>query len=1077
MKFKLRPIVALSAILVINGCQLSENKVVNAPQSINKSEADITLWPEVQSPLIVNKADQEFVSELLSIMTVEEKVGQLIQAEINVITPEQAKQYHIGSVLNGGGSLPERNKNATAKDWAVFADKFYLASVDKTNGRAGVPIIWGTDAVHGHNNVKGATIFPHNIGLGAARNADLIKKIGAATAKEVRATGIEWVFAPTLAVARNDKWGRTYESYSEHPDLVASYATQMVLGLQGEPNMAEFLDENHVAATAKHFLADGGTIGGDDQGNAQMSETELVAIHNPGYPKAIEAGVQTVMASFSEFNGVKMHGNKYLLNDVLKQRMNLDGFVVGDWNGHGQVPNCTNDSCAQSVNAGIDLLMAPYDWEMMYKNTLAQVKAGEISQARLNEAVSDILLVKKRLGLFEGKKPSMRLLGGNNELIGAQEHRDIARQAVRESLVLLKNNNQILPLKAKQTILVAGSHANDIAKQSGGWSVSWQGTGNTNSDFPGATSIYQGIAQLAQEQGSRAILSIDGSYEQMLEDKPDVAIVVFGEDPYAEGQGDVNTLEFQAGNKKSLALLQSLKAQGVPVVSVFISGRPLWVNPELNASDAFVAAWLPGTEGLGVAQVLFADASTSNLAYDFTGKLSFSWPKLPLQAELNVGDENYDPLFAYGYGLTYQDKVTLKLLEEEVVGLTSDQPQDIHLYTGRPLEPWHVFIKSPNKDQIFSGAFAKLTDGKVQLTSSDKDVQEDALTFSYQDTWFSSLFFGGGKPLDLTSFIEKGVVSFDIKLDDIKNSALDLIISCGAGCTSKLRLREWAMSKEGQGWQHLAIPMQCFNQAGADFSKVDKPFSIEAGGKGQLVIANVSYQLDAKANFTCPDIDKLSTTPVTLNEHWAIDWWLPRHNEKVAIAKQGNIDLLMVGDSITHGWEKENEGLAVWQKYFSDINTLNIGFGGDRTENVLWRLEHDTVTGISPKLTVIMIGTNNTGHRLDKPENINKGVQAIVKQLKQRLPDTQILLLAIFPRGANVEDKLRLNNSQANVLLAQMAKDEQILFADFNQSFLTSQGDLPHSIMPDLLHPNPKGYEIWAELLTPYFEQYIKSVK
>ncbi|MGL1958455.1 MAG: putative glycoside hydrolase [Colwellia sp.] len=1070
---KLRPLVALSALstlLVISGCQLLSTN------TSDKKQESITLWPEVKSPLIENTQDKEFVANLLGRMSVEEKVGQLIQAEIQVITPEQVKQYHIGSVLNGGGSVPNRDNNSTAKDWAQLADQFYLASIDQSDGGAAVPIIWGTDAVHGHGNVTGATLFPHNIGLGATRNADLIKQIGEATAKEVRASGIDWVFAPTLAVARNDNWGRTYESYSESPELVAQFASQMVIGLQGQPNTAEFLDEYHVAATAKHFLGDGGTTNGDDQGNAQISEAELVAIHNAGYPAAIEAGVQSVMASFSAFNGVKMHGNQYLLTDVLKQRMGLDGFVVGDWNGHGQVPHCTNDSCAQSVNAGVDLLMAPYDWLKMYENTLAQVQAGDISTERLNKAVSDILLVKKRLKLFNGIKPSARKLGANNALIGAQAHRDVARQAVRESLVLLKNNHDILPLKSKQTILVTGSHADHIGKQSGGWSVSWQGVGLKNSDFPGATSIYQGIAQLAEKNSSRALLSIDGSFTE----KPDVAVVVFGEDPYAESQGDVNSLEFQAGNKKSLQLLKQLKAQGIPVVSVFISGRPLWVNPELNASDAFVAAWLPGSEGLGIAQVLFADAASAgkdaqdNVAYDFTGKLSFSWPKLPLQAELNVGDHDYDPLFAYGYGLTYQDHQNLPQLEENVVGLASDKPQDIDLYISRPLEPWRVFIKNPEKDQFFSGAFAELTDKTVRLTSSDKDVQEDALTFSYQDTWFSSLYFSEGKPLDLTNFMEKGLLSFDIKIDDVKNSALDLIVSCGASCNSKLRLREWAMSQEGKGWQHLAIPMQCFNQAGADFSQVAKPFSLEAGGKGQLVVANIRYQLAGEANFTCPDIKKLSTTSATLNEHWAIDWWMPRHNEKVALAQQGNIDLLMVGDSITHGWEKSGEGLATWEKHFSDINTLNIGFGGDRTENVLWRLDHDTVTGISPKLAVIMIGTNNTGHRMENPTYIANGVQAIVKQLKQRLPETKILLLAIFPRGATVDDELRMNNTKTNLLLTKMAQDKQVIFADFNQEFLTEKGELLKTIMPDLLHPNADGYEIWAQLLTPYFDKYIK---
>ncbi|WP_438862910.1 glycoside hydrolase family 3 N-terminal domain-containing protein [Neptunicella sp.] len=1049
---------ALSAVL-LSSCASSENT------EENRSSA--SLWPSVHSPMEDNQGDRAFVTDLVAKMTVEEKVGQVLQAEIQTISPDEARQYHIGSILNGGGSVPNRNSNATASDWAAFADQYYQASIDDKNGRTGIPIFWGTDAVHGHNNVKGATIFPHNIGLGATHDPDLIRKIGEVTAREVRATGIEWVFAPTLAVARNDRWGRTYESYSENPELVAQYASQMVLGLQGSPGSDAFLDESHVAATAKHFLADGGTLGGDDQGNAQLSEAELVSIHNAGYPEAIKAGVQSVMASFSSWNGKKMHGNHYLLTDVLKTRMGFDGLIVGDWNGHGQVPNCTNDSCAQSMNAGLDLYMVPYDWKSMYSKTLAQVNAGEIPMARLDDAVTRILLVKKHLGLFDGKKPSERQLGGKNQLIGADAHRLVARQAVRESLVLLKNSQHILPLKSGQRILVAGDHADNIGKQSGGWSVSWQGTGSKNSDFPGATSIYQGIEQAAKAAGSTAILSVDGTFEQ----KPDVAIVVFGEDPYAEGQGDINTLEFEPGNKQSLALLKSLKAQNIPVVSVFISGRPLWVNPELNASDAFVAAWLPGSEGAGVADVLFAD-KTGQPLYDFSGKLSFSWPKSPLQDQLNIGDKDYDPLFAYGYGLTYQDNGELATLAEKLEGVASDQPQDIALYNARPLEPWHAFIKNSDKNQIFSGAFAELTDGTAKLITSDKDVQEDALTFSFKDSWFYSLYFEGGKPLDLSPFLANGTVEFDIRIEDFAKTALDLSISCGDDCDSKVRLREWAQQAEGKGWQHLSIPMQCFTKQGATFGKVNHPFNLETGGQGQLSIANIRFNVTGKGNFDCPERDKLAITPDTLNEYWSVDWWMPRHQEKLAQAKLGEADLLLIGDSITHGWE--NTGKEVWQQYFGDINTMNIGFSGDRTENVLWRLQHHEVDGINPKLAIMMIGTNNTGHRLDSPASIAAGVEHILTELTERLPNTKVLLLAIFPRGPDQDDKLRQNNQQTNKLLKQLAVLHNAIFVNINQHFLADDGTLSKEIMPDLLHPNADGYKIWAEQIKPYIDKYVR---
>ena len=496
-------------------------------------------WPKLESP-ISDVTTEQHVEQLLSRMTLEEKVGQIMQGEIQAVTPDDIKKYHLGSVLNGGGSMPNRIANAKPKDWLALADTLYNASMDTSDGKVAIPVIWGTDAVHGHNNVTGATIFPHNIGLGATNNPDLIRQIGAVTAREVRATGIEWVFAPTIAVAQNDFWGRTYESYAEDPKLVQEYARAMVEGLQGQVNSPAFLQEQHVVATAKHFLADGGTFGGDDQGDARISEQELIDIHNPGYPAALSAGVQSVMASFSAWNGEKMHGNQYLLTDVLKNRMGFDGFVVGDWNGHGQVPGCTNDSCAQAINAGVDLVMVPYDWKPMYENTLAQVKSGEISAARLDDAVRRILRVKVRAGLFD-KKPSERELAGSENIIGHPEHRAIARQAVRESLVLLKNHNRVLPIKPQQTVLVAGDGADNIGKQSGGWSVSWHGPGNTNASFPGATSIYAGIKTAVENAGGNAVLSADGSYTT----KPDVAIVVFGEDPYAEGQGDLGPLEFE----------------------------------------------------------------------------------------------------------------------------------------------------------------------------------------------------------------------------------------------------------------------------------------------------------------------------------------------------------------------------------------------------------------------------------------------------------------------------------------------------------------------------------------------------
>ena len=625
---------------------------VNGDQSTASATVSVlsSSWPSLNSE--VNQDVESTVATILSSMTTAEKVGQMVQAEIAYVTPNQAREWNLGSVLNGGGSWPNGQYSMVA-DWVALADSYYEASTDTSDGGAGIPLIWGTDAVHGHNNVIGATIFPHNIGLGATNNPQLMREIGEITALEVAATGIDWVFAPTLAVVRNDTWGRTYEGYSEDPEIVRAYAGEIVKGLQGEGD--NLFGPANVIATAKHFVGDGGTENGIDQGNTVVSEDVLRNVHSQGYFSALEAGAQTVMASYNSWNGSKLHGNQYLLTDVLKQQMGFDGFVISDWNGHGQVPGCSDDQCAEAIMAGVDMIMVPIAWQPLIQNTMAQIENGTIPMSRINDAVSRILRVKMRAGYGDKVKPSERLHANNSSLIGAPAHRAVARQAVRESLVLLKNSDNILPLDRNLDILVAGNAANDIGKQSGGWSVSWQGLTNSNNSFPGGTSIYQGIQSVVNSAGGNTRLSASGNYSGS---KPDVAIVVFGEPPYAEGAGDLSNIEYQAGNKSDLALLESLQAQNIPVISIFITGRPLWVNKELNASNAFVAAWLPGSEGGGIADVIFK-AANGEVDHDFIGKLSFSWPKTTTQLILNRGDENYDPLFAYGFGLSYQDTDTL----------------------------------------------------------------------------------------------------------------------------------------------------------------------------------------------------------------------------------------------------------------------------------------------------------------------------------------------------------------------------------------------------------------------------------
>ena len=619
-------------------------------QVLEPTTKNFDAWPVLESPIERDPEIEAQIDELLAQMSVEQKVGQLIQAEIRWVDADDVREYHLGSVLNGGGSHPDENKYASVDDWVALADEFYDASMNTDEGRLAIPVLWGTDSVHGLNNVIGATLFPHNIGLGATRNTDLIRRIGEITAIETAVIGIPWTFAPTVAVARDDRWGRTYESYAENPDIVRAYAGAVVEGLQGPLGSDTRLDDSRVLATAKHFLGDGGTTDGIDQGDNPASETELFEIHGQGYVSALAAGVRTIMASYSSSRGLKMHGNRYLLTEILKERMGFDGFVVGDWDGHSQVPGCTRRSCAAAINAGIDLVMVPRDWKRFYKNTVKQVRRGDITPTRLDDAVRRVLRVKFEAGLFDAGAPSSRRYAGQTEYLGAPAHRAVARQAVRESLVLLKNNNGVLPLARNQRVLVAGTGANDIARQSGGWTLTWQGTDNDNDDFPGATSIFTGIEEAVSTSGGSATLSVDGTYSQ----PPEVAIVVFGEAPYAECRGDLGHLNYDALYPEDLQLLEKFQADRIPVISVFLSGRPLWINPHLNASDAFVAAWLPGSEGGAVADVLFRTRS-GDINHDFRGKLSFSWP-------------------AYGYGLTYADDKTLPELPTDIGAAKYAQP-------------------------------------------------------------------------------------------------------------------------------------------------------------------------------------------------------------------------------------------------------------------------------------------------------------------------------------------------------------------------------------------------------------------
>ncbi|WP_296718041.1 glycoside hydrolase family 3 protein [Erythrobacter sp.] len=773
------------------------------------------------------------IADLIGRMTIEEKIGQLVQADLCCVTPDDLRKYKLGSILVGGNSGPEGNDLAPAPEWLETADEFYLASVDRSDGGVGIPMIWGIDAVHGHSNIIGATIFPHNIGLGAMRDAELIERIGAITAKEIRVTGQEWTFAPTVAVPQDFRWGRAYEGYSSDPELVASYVGAMVRGLQGSPSNDNLLAGPWVLASTKHFLADGGTDNGVDQGDSSISEEDLRDIHGLPYGPAIAEGVSTVMVSFSSWQGVKMTGNHSLVTGVLKDRMDFGGFVVSDWNAHGQVAGCTNEVCPQALMAGVDMYMAPDTWKPIYADLLARAQAGTIPMARIDEAVARILRVKARLGLFTAPKPSERPYSGRYDLLGAPEHRTVAREAVRKSLVLLKNEG-VLPLAPGQRLLIAGDGADDIARQSGGWTLSWQGTGIDNSHFPGATSIGTGLKQAVEAGGGSAVISPDGSFT----DRPDAAVVVFGETPYAEFQGDREALVLDPELTAPYETMRKLHAQGIPVVAVMITGRPLYVNPALNAADAFVVAWLPGSEGGGVADVLVGDAA-GKPRFDFAGKLPAAWPRTTLLSE--------GTLFPFGYGLDYTAPATgwTALPELDTGNLAGDSR--LWFNAGAPAARWSLMIEGTGSDAgtRITTVPADALGGRVRVTAENFKVQEGARRFTIA---------GGTASVQLGNF--EGV-----DIDRETNADVMLLVTLRSWAAPQ-RARIGAIGPNGSGYAALdlaagsdyvryGIPLKCLRNKGADVTNLNRPFVLETEGAADYAIAEVRLGSDAERVVPC----------------------------------------------------------------------------------------------------------------------------------------------------------------------------------------------------------------------------------
>ncbi len=788
-------------------------------------------WSSITAPAS-DPAIERRIDALLAAMSLEQKVGQIVQGDIGSTTPEDVATYHLGSILNGGSSSPGGDEFGPASAWVAAADAYYDASMRPNGTLPRIPVMWGSDAVHGHNNIVGATLFPHNIGLGAARNPALMEKIGQVTAIEMRVTGLDWTFAPTIAVARDDRWGRTYESFGEDPAIATSYAAALVHGLQGRRGDKDWLKGPHIIATAKHFLADGGTADGRDRGDAKIDEADLIRLHAPAYVAALGADVQSVMASFSGWNGVKMHGNASLLTGVLKQRWGFDGLVVGDWDGHAKVPGCSPTDCPASIAAGLDMYMGPASWKGLYASTLAAAKSGKLPMARLDDAVRRILRVKLRAGLFDAGKPSTREYAGRYELLGAPEHRAVARAAVQESLVLLKNSG-VLPLKTGAHILVAGDGADNVAKQSGGWTLTWQGTGTKPEHFPGATSIFAGVREAVTSRGGSAELSVEGRSAT----KPDAAIVVFGEEPYAEFQGDRADLYFD-DTAGSLATMKRLKAAGIPVVAVFLSGRPLWVNRHINASDAFVAAWLPGSEGGGVADILFGKA-------DFKGKLPFSWPADARGAPLNVGDVRYKPLYPFGYGLRLADRSPARALPEGP-GIIVEQPLTGPIFArGRATGTRLLQIDGANDSpQAISGA---ADNGAIAVHPVDRDAQEDAREIVWSGRSRGTLIVANPRATDLSS-AGPLALTLDLRVDQAPTGPAMLELRCGPGCTARLDIALRLAAIAGRGWQTLSIPLACL--PGARLTSVTTPFALASSGAMRLTLSSIA--LTPAKDPTCP---------------------------------------------------------------------------------------------------------------------------------------------------------------------------------------------------------------------------------
>ncbi|MBR7826014.1 glycoside hydrolase family 3 C-terminal domain-containing protein [Actinospica sp. MGRD01-02] len=839
-------------------------------------------WPRLRAGLLTDPEQERRIEELLGAMTLEEKVGQMIQPELWELTPEDVREYRIGSALNGAGVWPGRKRHATAQDWVDLVDEYWQAGREAYADRPfHIPFLWATDAVHGHNNVFGATIFPHNIGLGAARDPGLVRRIGAATAREVAATSMDWTFAPAVATPRDRRWGRYYEGYSEDPAIVHALAGEAVLGLQGEATGSNA--DARVICAVKHWIGDGATAQGADRGEAHCDEHLLRNIHGPGFFSALAAGAQSVMISFSSwidpadydhtpgretaFNH-KIHGSRRLITDVLKRAMGFEGVVISDWDAHAEVSGCTMQDAGYAINAGIDVLMvaARDAWQGVYHTTIRQVHDGTIPLLRIDDAVRRILRMKMRAGLWDKPRPRERALAGNVSVLGSPDHRAVAREAVRGSLVLLKNAGGVLPLARETRVLICGSGADDIRKQTGGWTLSWQGDDISLDDLPGAQTLADA---LRAEFGTDRCL-LDPDLEQADPAEYDVAVVAIGEDSYAEMRGTIKpwgTLDY-AGLKLSYArdleLLRRLRSTGVRIVTVLYGGRPMYTTEEINLSDAFVVAWLPGTEGGGVADVLVA-GQDGLPQYDFRGRLPCNWPRsrdsmaansipahipgyrVPAEEQEPTGP--HEPLFALGYGLDYASADpgpgVLPLderIDEDPVPAVSGPLRILGPDAGAEYAWLLAGHQMWTRQQVVPGTPAQFTILRVGTCEGREPTEGLALEFTGYIAFICAQA-SSKRPRDLRGYLEReGRLAFEVRVWQPPTEPV--YVACHDDFPAQPGLDISGLlhaAPEGE-WVGFSFPLAQLRDLGMRFKHVDVPFMLYSTGKARFDIADVRWE-------------------------------------------------------------------------------------------------------------------------------------------------------------------------------------------------------------------------------------------